>query len=366
MTEEWKEYKNYFISNFGQIRDKKTGKTIDIKNRNDTKTIGGVGLHRIVYSLFIGEIPTNYNICFKDKDIFNCHVENLIALKGKEFGKDCKTKRRFVSFNDFLERAKKTHGDKYIYKEGGYKSINQRVEIICPKHGVFKQVGSDHCNGHGCRECNFEKRKTWSQQEDEFLIKNYQKLGALDCSLQLKKTKTSIYRRAKFLKLVENNTRYIDTRIPNFIISRSQRNSIKRDGKKSEYNLDIKFLEDLFDDQGGLCALSGFPIILSHNVKENTASLDRIDSNRGYIKGNVQWVHKKVNLIKNILSDKDLYKFCWGITNHRPDLADSGNDWEWDIYNDTVRPVRRKKDLNGEFIIKHPVKEIKKEELEIF
>lgn len=33
-------------------------------------------------------------------------------------------------------------------------------------------------------------------------------------------------------------------------------------------------------------------------LNKQTASLDRIDSNIGYIKDNVQWVHKHVNQMK--------------------------------------------------------------------
>jgi hypothetical protein len=41
-----------------------------------------------------------------------------------------------------------------------------------------------------------------------------------------------------------------------------------------------------------------------------TASLDRIDSNKGYTKDNVVWVHKNVNAFKNCLSHKDFIKIC--------------------------------------------------------
>jgi len=41
-----------------------------------------------------------------------------------------------------------------------------------------------------------------------------------------------------------------------------------------------------------------------------TASLDRIDSSIGYIKSNIQWVHKRVNLIKSDMDQKDLLYWC--------------------------------------------------------
>jgi hypothetical protein len=58
---------------------------------------------------------------------------------------------------------------------------------------------------------------------------------------------------------------------------------------------------DLFQKQNGRCALTGMELVLSPLFKDkvtNTASLDRIDSSRGYTMDNVQWIHKDVNLMK--------------------------------------------------------------------
>jgi len=40
------------------------------------------------------------------------------------------------------------------------------------------------------------------------------------------------------------------------------------------------------------------------------ASLDRIDSTGGYTEGNVQWVHRTVNFMKQSLSDAELVQWC--------------------------------------------------------
>ena len=42
----------------------------------------------------------------------------------------------------------------------------------------------------------------------------------------------------------------------------------------------------------------------------NNHSLDRIDSKKGYVKGNVQWVHKTVNRLKMDLSEEELMYWC--------------------------------------------------------
>ena len=54
---------------------------------------------------------------------------------------------------------------------------------------------------------------------------------------------------------------------------------------------------------------------LAKNTKEwiqriNTASLDRINSKKGYVEGNIQWVHKDINMMKHCLETSDFIKWC--------------------------------------------------------
>ena len=56
----------------------------------------------------------------------------------------------------------------------------------------------------------------------------------------------------------------------------------------------------LFLQQNQRCALTGFLLVLKpHRGEHRTASLDRIDSKRGYVPGNVQWVHRDINRLKS-------------------------------------------------------------------
>lgn len=75
-----------------------------------------------------------------------------------------------------------------------------------------------------------------------------------------------------------------------------------------------KYAWNLFLEQDRKCALTGFPLIFSMlNQGERTASLDRIDSSKGYIKGNVQWVHKDVNRMKNVFTQEYFIHVCKNI-----------------------------------------------------
>lgn len=89
-------------------------------------------------------------------------------------------------------------------------------------------------------------------------------------------------------------------------------NKIKYDSKKRNiyFNLNKKYLWDLFINQDKKCALSGLDIIFDTNLISTTASLDRIDSNKGYIKDNVQWVYKDINLMKNNIKNERFIELC--------------------------------------------------------
>jgi len=52
----------------------------------------------------------------------------------------------------FLERARKVHGDKYVYLEE-YVNASTKLKIECKIHGIFKQEAWSHLNSYGCKVC---------------------------------------------------------------------------------------------------------------------------------------------------------------------------------------------------------------------
>ena len=88
--------------------------------------------------------------------------------------------------------------------------------------------------------------------------------------------------------------------------------------RQKEFNLTIEYLQDLWDKQNGICAISGVPINMINKKRFNdqTASLDRVDSSIGYVEGNVQWVHKKINIMKTTLSDEEFIDICENVVNY--------------------------------------------------
>ena len=85
------------------------------------------------------------------------------------------------------------------------------------------------------------------------------------------------------------------------------------------FGISIEYAWQVFRRQDGKCALTGQPLqFKSHSeISDGTASLDRIDSRKGYVKGNVQWVHKHVNTIKWDLPLDIFFKTCKMVVEHR-------------------------------------------------
>ncbi len=82
-----------------------------------------------------------------------------------------------------------------------------------------------------------------------------------------------------------------------------------------EFSVTIEELWKLFEDQGAKCSISGLPISFGKYSRTDigkpcTASLDRISSEDGYLRGNIQWVHKDVNIMKNKLTQEYFIDLC--------------------------------------------------------
>jgi len=78
------------------------------------------------------------------------------------------TKNKGKSTADFINDAKKKHGDLYVYNKVDYKNTNTLVIITCKKHGDFPQRPSSHIKGAGCKKCATEQgslKKTFTKEK---------------------------------------------------------------------------------------------------------------------------------------------------------------------------------------------------------
>lgn len=89
--------------------------------------------------------------------------------------------------------------------------------------------------------------------------------------------------------------------------------------RKIPFIVSYEYLLELYLAQDKKCALSGLPIIFAKTHEgqpksQSTASLDRVDSGKGYAEGNVQWVHKKINRMKGTFTEKRFLDLCQAVT----------------------------------------------------
>ena len=100
-------------------------------------------------------------------------------------------------------------------------------------------------------------------------------------------------------------------------------NQIQNSAKKRnlDYNVTSKYLWQLLENQNFKCALTGEELNLSRTInnktKTQTASLDRIDSSKGYVEGNVRWVHKVINQMRSNRSDEEFILWCLKVAEYQ-------------------------------------------------
>jgi hypothetical protein len=99
-------------------------------------------------------------------------------------------------------------------------------------------------------------------------------------------------------------------------------NSCKRHSQsrsdKREFSITLTDLKIQWDKQKGLCPFTGWNLFIlpttnrrfSIPTRPDQASLDRIDSSKGYVKGNVQFVSLIAQYAKNGWDGEEVVKFC--------------------------------------------------------
>ena len=75
---------------------------------------------------------------------------------------------RRVTTEEFIDRSKQVHGNRYNYDKTIFIDFKENVIITCPIHGDFSQLPSNHLSGSGCPECSYLDRCT---TKGEFIIK---------------------------------------------------------------------------------------------------------------------------------------------------------------------------------------------------
>lgn len=106
---------------------------------------------QVEYKNSYTRVKVKCNDCnFQFLSIANTHIQ------GKESCKNC---FQIGQTKIFIDKCSQIHKFKYNYDLVKYKNNHAKVKIICPSHGEFKQIPSDHVNEHGCPKCSYHVSK---------------------------------------------------------------------------------------------------------------------------------------------------------------------------------------------------------------
>lgn len=246
-----------------------------------------------------------------------------------------------LTIEDFIIKSQKTHGDLYDYSSTEYVTYDEKVKIICRTHGEFQQRAKHHIAGRGCRKCAGivvkNKLTFWNQERDSFLKENFEKMSYSKIAKKLNCCKNIVYKRKRELSL-KRTPKPTHKYIPNYLFRSLKKGAFDR-------NFCFQINEDdiwrLYKKQKRKCALSGCDILFSKKQKENTASVDRIDSKKGYTLDNIQIVHKKINVLKMAFPEDIFISMCTKIAENFKNKNNKRtiSHWEMDIMNDREYPV---------------------------
>jgi hypothetical protein len=115
----------------------------------------------------------NINGC-NDKIIIICpeHGEFQQRVESHLKGRGCTycAKNKNYTTEEFIERAREVHGDKYDYSKVNYINTQTHIEIICPKHGSFWQTPNNHLiRQNNCPHCQQSRMEL---EMEKILIEN--------------------------------------------------------------------------------------------------------------------------------------------------------------------------------------------------
>lgn len=245
------------------------------------------------------------------------HLNRTVSsIESKAKALALKKEHKVIYSKDFLV-------EEYINKEKSIATIAKEtnhstycVTTYMRKYKIKIRTLSPQGDFSGARRGNIIIVRQQTPEE----AKTYTKWVCIcDCGEEFLASHTSICRGLK------SCVKCLPQQEKNLIVRRPYLNRIHDGAKKRQldFNITLEYISDLAKDQNFSCALTGMPLVFSKGYKEDclqTASLDRIDSTKGYVEGNVQWVLKSVNFMKQNLSEKEFISLCEKVVNFKVDV----------------------------------------------
>jgi hypothetical protein len=176
------------------------------------------------------------------------------------------------------------------------KGAHWRVKCSC---GIEKILISQNVRkGSGCHKCAMRRLSVQLDKDDQFgawtvISESCSKNGRRwVCQCKCGTVATIPYKTLAngsstgCFKCGRDKLRKVVDGIPVWVITQTRNSANERD---ILFDIDIKYLAKIFKKQKGLCALTGRPLRYSSSPTRKyntTASIDRVDNSKGYVKGN--------------------------------------------------------------------------------
>lgn len=108
-----------------------------------------------------------------------------------------------------------------------------------------------------------------------------------------------------------------------YFLRQIKRHLTRGNNRKLEFNLTVKDLDELYENQEGYCYYSGRYLMLpdfslGHKYQQSDydVSVDRIDANKGYTKENCVLCIRQINQMKMDLTVQEFYNLCNDVSNN--------------------------------------------------
>jgi very-short-patch-repair endonuclease len=120
---------------------------------------------QLLFSKYSNKYQFNFdnyvNLETKIECICSLHGTKKIRVSSLIKGFECTyckgTKPNIIDLTYFINKSVRVHGKYYDYSNSVVVNSTSKVDIICPKHGTFKQSANAHMRGQGCPICKLSK-----------------------------------------------------------------------------------------------------------------------------------------------------------------------------------------------------------------
>jgi hypothetical protein len=102
------------------------------------------------------------------------------------------------------------------------------------------------------------------------------------------------------------------------------RRAANRGNDSQKIEVDLDYVYDIGASQDFYCALTGEKLEFTRGgttwlgkwCNPNSCTIDRIDSSKGYVEGNIQLITWKANCLKQHLDNSEFIEFCKDVARH--------------------------------------------------